>query len=165
MGTQPSTAPPLPACGPEDRRNKGLRTLPSSSSQHLALSHAASYREAQQRLPRQTEQLLSSVPTNTERAVKGRSNAEWMGTVATERELRGVAGSCPCEAPCHTAARYTDTAWTLLAKTELWDLWTSLNLERLSCLIPAVHTGESGGKHSMGACGSYHVTLISHNQQ
>lgn len=61
--------------------------------------------EAQQKLPRQTEQLLSSLPTQSMQERKEGGDAEWVGMVATERQLSGVAGSCGCEAPCHTAAQ------------------------------------------------------------
>lgn len=57
-----------------------------------------------------------------------RENGEWQAAVDT-RPMR------------HSSPRYTNTAWTLLSKTELRGLWTSLTLERPSCLTFVLNTG------------------------
>lgn len=67
--------------------------------------------------------------------------------------------------PCHTTAHGTPTQPGPSYPKLSWGLWTSLALERPSCLIPVLHTGWCGGKRSAGAWESYHRILISHNQQ
>lgn len=133
-------------------------------------SHAASYQEAQ--LSRSSrDRLSSSYPgfRQTHRACKGSERQEAMQDGWAQRLRRELTEEWQAAADArpmpHNSARYTDTAWTLLPKTELWGLWTSLALERPSCLIPVLHTGWCGGKRSAGAWESYHRILISHNQQ